>query len=100
MEELRCLQKWYLSQCNEDWEHSYGVKIDTLDNPGWTLEIDLRETELEGVGFKPVMRGDSEDDADWVHCKVEGEKFFGSGGALNLTELVQIFLRWAAASAA
>ena len=31
---------WYLSQCNGDWEHAYGVKIDTLDNPGWTLEVE------------------------------------------------------------
>ena len=32
------LQKWYKSQCNGDWEHSFGIKIETLDNPGW-IEI-------------------------------------------------------------
>ncbi|MFK0239099.1 Imm53 family immunity protein, partial [Streptomyces vinaceus] len=31
-----------------DWEHEWGVKIATLDNPGWTVEIDLEETDLEG----------------------------------------------------
>ncbi|MGY1520916.1 immunity 53 family protein [Luteimonas sp. A482] len=95
MKELQGLQDWYTSQCNEDWEHSFGVKIETLDNPGWTLEVDLRETELSGKEFSAISRGDSEDDADWIHCKVESEKFFGSGGAGNLAELLQQFLTWA-----
>ncbi|MBC6448487.1 Imm53 family immunity protein [Actinokineospora xionganensis] len=30
-------QRWYQSQCDEEWEHELGVKIDTLDNP-LTLE--------------------------------------------------------------
>ncbi|MEU0188205.1 Imm53 family immunity protein [Streptomyces sp. NPDC006207] len=42
------LQSWYLSQCNDDWEHEFGVRIATLDNPGWTLEIDLTDTDLAG----------------------------------------------------
>ena len=100
MEELRALQQWYLSQCNQDWEHMYGIKIDTLDNPGWTLKVDLRETELEGAAFETVSRGDSEDEADWIFCKVEGDQFYGAGGALNLTELIQVFLQWAAKVAA
>jgi len=29
------IQDWYRRQCDGDWEHSYGVKIETLDNPGW-----------------------------------------------------------------
>ncbi|GHB54781.1 hypothetical protein GCM10010331_48120 [Streptomyces xanthochromogenes] len=29
------LQSWYSAQCNGDWEHEWGIKIDTLDNPGW-----------------------------------------------------------------
>ena len=95
MKELQRLQDWYTSQCNEDWEHSFGVKIETLDNPGWTLEVDLRETELSGKEFSTISRGDSEDDADWIHCKVESEKFVGSGGAGNLAELLQQFLTWA-----
>lgn len=51
-ENLNWLMNWYVRECNNDWEHSYGVKIDTLDNPGWTIEIDLRETSLEGRSFE------------------------------------------------
>jgi hypothetical protein len=54
---LTWLMQWYLDECNDDWEHSYGVKIDTLDNPGWTLKIDLRETDLLGRPFKRVEHG-------------------------------------------
>jgi len=25
------LQDWYLAQCNGDWEHEFGIKIDTLE---------------------------------------------------------------------
>ena len=35
------LSDWYESNCNDDWEHGYGVKIETLDNPGWLVQIDL-----------------------------------------------------------
>jgi hypothetical protein len=28
MDELQQLQEWCISQCNQDWEHTYGVKID------------------------------------------------------------------------
>ncbi|OAX48412.1 hypothetical protein gpAD87_09590 [Paenibacillus sp. AD87] len=44
MNTLKWLQNWYLENCNGDWEHSYGVKIDTVDNPGWSVEIDLTDT--------------------------------------------------------
>ncbi|WP_425518070.1 Imm53 family immunity protein [Polymorphospora rubra] len=42
------LQSWYREQCDEEWEHEYGVRITTLDNPGWLVEIDLIGTEMEG----------------------------------------------------
>ncbi|RRJ95187.1 hypothetical protein Ga0100231_013590 [Opitutaceae bacterium TAV4] len=38
---LQRLSEWYASQCDGDWEHSYGFKISTLDNPGVAIEIDL-----------------------------------------------------------
>lgn len=96
MNELQQVQDWYDSQCNQDWEHSYGVKIDTLDNPGWSLEVDLLETELAGRNFESFSRGDCEEDSDWICCRVEQEKFKGSGGVKNLTELLRVFLAWAA----
>ena len=51
---LQSLQDWYLAQCNGDWEHTYGVSIGTLDNPGWTLDVEqlLAEILFESlIGF-------------------------------------------------
>ena len=42
MDILQDLAKWYTAQCNGEWEHSCGLKIDTLDNPGWIVTIDLK----------------------------------------------------------
>jgi hypothetical protein len=49
MNALQWLQVWYKSQCNGDWEHQHGIKINTLDNPRWDLKIDIYNTDLEGL---------------------------------------------------
>ncbi len=35
---LSRLQRWYSAQCDGDWEHGLGVRIETLDNPGWMVQ--------------------------------------------------------------
>ena len=40
------LINWYTSHCDGDWEHIFGIKIGTLDNPGWHIQISIEETEL------------------------------------------------------
>ena len=95
MDELQRLQEWYLDQCDDEWEHAYGIDIKTLDNPGWLVEIDLGDTRLKKRSFKPVFEGDSEHDDDWIHCEVKDARFKGACGAENLIELLEIFLDWA-----
>jgi len=56
---LKWLTQWYLAQCNDDWEHLYGVKIDTLDNPGWSLRIELTGTAMQVSSPHRVVRVDS-----------------------------------------
>ncbi len=48
------LLKWYCKHCNGDWEHGTGIHIDTLDNPGWSIKINLEDTELEDKIFKKL----------------------------------------------
>ena len=96
------LQEWYLSQCDQNWEHMYGIKIETLDNPGWALFIDLRDTELNGVEFSGYSYG-LEDEAEtsndnWLICRIEKGKFTGFGGPQKLEEMINIFLSWAESS--
>jgi hypothetical protein len=87
---LARLQAWYRSQCDGDWEHSYGVKIETLDNPGWLVTIDLADTEWEHLSQprKIVQRSDT----DWVQSEVAERKFIGCGGVGNLGEVLELFL--------
>jgi Immunity protein 53 len=44
-----------LGHCDGDWEHSSGVSIGTIDNPGWSLDVELAETNLAAL-FSTLLR--------------------------------------------
>ena len=69
MEILQWVQQQYEQQCDGDWEHSYGIKIESLDNPGWIIKIDLEDTKLEGysIDFNLIERSEN----DWYDIKIE-----------------------------
>ena len=89
---LSLLEEWYASQCNGDWEHSWGVKIDTLDNPGWSISINLNDTRSESRNLERIKIVRTEN--DWIHYWVEKKTFQITCGALNLTEAVEISVTW------
>jgi hypothetical protein len=98
---LTWLASWYLAECNDDWEHSYGVKIDTLDNPGWTLVIDLEDTNLERRTFEKVSMGEPASNlsewrrlGSWWVAEVTGGKFQAACGPLDLGNVVGVFRSW------
>lgn len=74
-------QKWYSDQCDGVWEKSHGIKIDTIDNPGWSVIIDLIDTKLNNENFNEV-RIDI-DASNWILCWVKENKFQG-GEALAI----------------
>ncbi len=86
------LERWYASRCNGEWEHSYGVRIDTLDNPGWSIRIDLRGTRKQNSSLARQIISRTED--NWIQYWVDGEQFQIACGALNLSEAVELFVRW------
>src|SRR5688572_18727386 len=94
--ELEEIQNWYESQCDEDWEHQFGVRIDTLDNPGWSLEIDVAETSLAHRQFLRVEIRTSE--REWLVCEVSEGKFRSFGGPHMLGRMLRAFLDWARAA--
>lgn len=91
---LQRFQQWHKAQCNGEWEHSCGVGIATLDNPGWSLEIDLADTPLQHKMFTEVKR-DYEQATEWITCFLRGGKFQGACGPEKLEEMLEIFLDWA-----
>jgi hypothetical protein len=99
---LSWLMQWYLGECDNDWEHTYGVEIGTLDNPGWSLKVDLKETTLEGRSFARVTHGQPAADLDewrrtgsWWVADVKDSAFEASCGPLDLPEVISLFRKWA-----
>ena len=92
MDMLQWLQQSFSSQCDGGWEHSYRIIIDTLDNPGWCVRIDLCGTELEGKTFDRIENLDIDD--DWMVCEVKDHKFIGAGDPSKLVEILQVFRDW------
>ena len=89
MNALEWLKEWYKSNCDGDWEHCYGICINTMDNPGWYVEIEFCETDLKGKIFKnlEISKGKN----DWINCKVEDDVFHGMGDANKLEQIIEVF---------
>ena len=86
---IKWLAEWYISNCDGDWEHCYGMSIGTMDNPGWGVVIELHETELEDRIFHNISLDNGED--DWFDCKVENNVFYGYGDPHKLLSIIEIF---------
>lgn len=91
------MARWYESQCDGGWEHDFGVTIESQDNPGWGVKIDLAGTECEGHTFARVEHNiaNREDDTDWWECWTEDNVFHGFGGPCHLRTLLEAFRDWA-----
>lgn len=80
------LAKWYAEQCNGDWEHTYGIRIETLDNPGWWVVVDLGETPYSDLRVK------GKSDTEWMgwesHQSDDGPKLHGYCGPEDLDTLL------------
>ena len=87
------LQKWYCDQCDGDWEHDFGVKIGNIDNPGWSVLIDLEGTSLESIDFNAVEIN-YDHDLEWVRCWVEDKVFNGVGGPSQLGAILEVFIQF------
>lgn len=88
MVSIEWLNNWYRSNCNGDWEHSYGVKIDTLDNPGWEFRADLVDTPHEG---KTLIEKRFISDTDWYNVTCNGKTFDAIGDTTKLGTLIDVF---------
>jgi hypothetical protein len=89
---LTKLCEWYAEQCNDDWEHQSGVLIDTIDNPGWTVTIDLCGTASENSAFAPIKLDEGKD--NWLMCSKIETKFRGNGDPSKLPVILEHFLKF------
>jgi immunity protein 53 of polymorphic toxin system len=54
------------------------VKLETIDNPGWSLVVDVEDTEIEGRLAEWGQIDQSE--PDWMGWKCDGRKFYAACG--------------------
>ena len=90
-ETIERIQDWYKLNCNGDWEHSYGFSIATLDNPGWTIRIDLAETCLVKLDFNKEFQNPKYEH-DWFIIKTYKQVLDIACGPENLKQVLKIFL--------
>lgn len=86
---IEWLQKWYEEQCDGDWEHGYGVRIETIDNPGWSVRVDLNGIKLNMLDFEYKLFEKSEN--DWVGFSLERGTFHGIGDSSKLNTIISVF---------
>ncbi|HVS70260.1 MAG TPA: immunity 53 family protein [Chthoniobacteraceae bacterium] len=99
---LERIQQWYADQCDGEWEHDFGVRIESLDNPGWLLRINLAGTALESRPFATLAEGLEEDEGaghptsiTWHSISVKGNVFEAAGDPSKLEFFLRTFLDWA-----
>jgi len=84
------IESWYTQQCDSSWEHQYGITIQTIDNPGWEIKIDLLGTPYSNLRMNQYSCSRSE--SDWICCKIENGIFYAYGGPTNLGEMLEYFI--------
>jgi hypothetical protein len=85
---LTRLKNWYLINCDGEWEHSHGISISTLDNPGWMIKINLTDTCLHNLEYERQLDNGT---FDWLSIKVINKVFEAFGDPSKLTILFSIF---------
>ena len=96
---LQTLVDWHQRHCDGSWEHRCGIRLETLDNPGWLLTVDLAGTELESEGMTEVREGLGPSGHPvapcWIHCFVKDQKFLGACDPSQVDRLFEVFERFA-----
>jgi hypothetical protein len=90
--ELEWIQQWYQAQCDGNWEHAHGIKIDTLDNPGWAVTVDLKGTPLAQASMETLFH--DRGPGDWIRFEVKDAQFLGHGDPNKLSAILAAFREW------
>ncbi|OQX97511.1 MAG: hypothetical protein B6I24_08570 [Bacteroidetes bacterium 4572_128] len=89
MKNFQWLENWYESHHDGDWEHTYGIRIETIDNPGWKIEIDIAETKFENLEQIFCLIENNEN--DWHGIEIKNKKYTAVGDIKKLDFLIGKF---------
>jgi hypothetical protein len=90
---LDYLVEWFSQHCDGDWEHDLGITIATLDNPGWSVDVRIADTDLEGPSTD--WHKDETNENTWVHWRSTGQMFEARCGPDDLTRALAAFRSFA-----
>jgi hypothetical protein len=85
---IKWIQEWYINQCDGDWEHECGVRINTIDNPGWSIKIDIANI---NCNYEISWRLFENSENDWFGYKIVDSYFDAAGDSAKLEFLLQMF---------
>lgn len=83
------LQQWYQLQSIGKPEEEQLIHISTLDNPGWSLIVNLKNSAFENIIFNPIKIDRSEN--DWMYASIKNQKFEAYCGPNNFFEILKFF---------
>jgi len=90
------LEDWYAKNCNGDWEHQFGVRIETIDNPGWRVSGDIEDTVAQGRILERVAE---ETDCGWMQYWSDGVRLQAACSPRCLSSTIKVLMiqlaRWA-----
>jgi hypothetical protein len=88
-ESIKWLMQLFASLCDGEWERDHGFDISTVSNPGWKIELDLRDSIYEKLTFEAEFV-DAESDDTWVIVSCAAGQMRGSCAPLQLAGLVNL----------
>ena len=99
MDDLTWLAMWFRSRCDGRWEHEKGIRIESIDNPGFWIHVDVEPSAsnelLEVHGEPPsVANGYIAPIADWMQCEIKNGEFSGAGDPTKLGRIIACFRRY------
>lgn len=102
MEAVKKLMQWYSEQCNGLWEHRFGVSIESTDNPGWWVKIDIPatlapepvDTILTQNGMPSSEGTVTKVSPEWIVCRIHNGQFDGAGDPGSLVRIIEVFMEF------
>lgn len=99
MDVLDELQRWYSTQCNGEWEQDRGIQIESCDNPGWWVKIDVAGTVLASREFQTIAESVDSNGCQqrdrWLYCRLANGVWHGAGDETKLRLIIKTFIDWA-----
>ena len=86
---LNWFEDWVYTHCDGEWEHTAGIRISTIDNPGWSVSIPIGDADYKKDEI--LIKIDSEDGKNWISCFIKDGVFRGYGDTRKLADILECF---------